>query len=117
MDRADHALAPLQPWHALFAPLPPEVIPRRQSVASPDVLATPEGPVVTGWEQLTVELSAGLAGLGHAMVVLDANGHPISASDTVLYRFEVPRTSPVADPVSPIENAIEFSQESVGGSN
>jgi hypothetical protein len=49
------------------------------------------------------------------MVVLDANGHPISASDTVLYRFEVPRTSPVADPLSPIENAIEFSQESVGG--
>jgi hypothetical protein len=115
MDHADRSLAPAQPWHVLFAPLPPDVIPRRQSVASPDVLATPEGAAIAGWEQLTVELSAGRAGLRHAMVVLDAHGQPISASDTVLYRVAGPGTSHLADPRASIENAIEFYQESVGG--
>lgn len=115
MDHADRSSASVQPWHALCALLPPEVIPRRQSVASPAVLATPEGAAIAGWEQLTVELSAGRAGLRHAMVVLDATGQPISASDTVLYRLEVPRTSHVGEPLSPIENALAFSQESVGG--
>jgi hypothetical protein len=115
MHHADRSPTPAQPWQALFAPLPPGVTPRRQSVASPEVLATPEGAAIAGWEQLTVELSAGPAGLRHAMVVLDANGQPISASDTVLYRLEVRRTSQVAEPRSPIENAIEFYQESVGG--
>jgi hypothetical protein len=56
------------------------VIPRRQPVAPPEVLATPEGAAIAGWEQLTVELSAGSAGLRVAIVVLDATGQPISAS-------------------------------------
>lgn len=60
-------------WHALFAPLPGDAIVKRQPV-----------PELKGWEQLTVDLSAGAAGLRHVMVVL-ANGTPISAGDWVLY--------------------------------
>ncbi len=110
MDRADRSPAPAQPWHALFAPLPADVIPRRQPVASPEVLATPAGAAIAGWEQLTVELSAGSAGLRIAMVVLDATGQPIGASDTVLYRSEV-AGGRGADPRS----VIEYYQESVSG--
>jgi len=60
-------------WHALFAPLPADAIVKRQPV-----------PELKDWEQLTVELSAGAAGLRHVMVVLE-NGTPISAGDWVLY--------------------------------
>ena len=60
-------------WHALFAPLPREAVVKRTPVA------------VEGWQQLTVELSAGAAGLRHVMVLLDASGTPISAGDWVLY--------------------------------
>lgn len=81
--------APSRPWHALLAPLPQEAIPRRQPVGSPEILARPEGAAIAGWEQLTVDLSAGAAGLRVAMVVLDATGQPISASDAVLYSVEV----------------------------
>ncbi len=59
-------------WHALFAPLPPDAVVKRQPVAQLD-----------GWEQLTLELSAGAAGLRHVMVVLQ-HGTPISAGDWVL---------------------------------
>jgi len=52
------------------------VIPRRQPVASPEILAKPEGAAITGWEQLTVDLSAGAARLRIVMVVLDATGQP-----------------------------------------
>jgi hypothetical protein len=72
-------------WHALLAPLPDDALPRRQPVGSPEVLATPEGAAIAGWEQLTVDLSAGAAGLRNVLVVLDGSGRPISANDTVLY--------------------------------
>jgi hypothetical protein len=81
--------APTRPWHALLAPLPPEAIPRRQPVGSPEILARPEGAAIAGWEQLTIDLSAGAAGLRVVMVVLDATGQPIAASDAVLYSVEV----------------------------
>ena len=93
------------PWHALLAPLPPEVIPRRQPVAPAEILAKPEGAAIAGWEQLTVDLSAGAAGLRVVMVTLDATGQPISASDTVLYRSEGRRGS----------GGVEYHHESVGG--
>ena len=41
-------------------------------------------PEMKGWEQLTVELSAGAHGLRHLMVVLEG-GKPISAGDWVMY--------------------------------
>ena len=86
------------------------MIPQRKPVAPPEILATPEGAAIAGWEQLTVELSAGSAGLRIAMVVLDASGQPISVSDTVLYRSEF-----AAGHGADRHPAIEYYQESVGG--
>ena len=63
-------------WHALFAPLPEDTVVKRKPVAG-----------MPGWECLTVELSAGSAGLRHVMVTLDA-GTPISAGDWVMFRRE-----------------------------
>jgi hypothetical protein len=96
----------LPPWHALFAPLPAAAVPRRQPVASPEVLATPAGAAIAGWEQLVLDLSAGGAGMRVVHVVLDGEGRPISASDMVFYRTGAP-----GDP----EARAEIRQESVGG--
>jgi hypothetical protein len=98
------------PWHALLAPLPVEMIPRRRLVGSPEILATPAGAAIAGWEQLTIELSAGAAGLRHVLVVLDGTGQPISASDAVLYRSEVTR-----DGDADADALIEYRHESIGG--
>jgi hypothetical protein len=106
---------PAKPWHALLAPLPDDVIVRRQPVGSPEVLATAEGAAIAGWEQLTVELSAGIAGLRHVLVVLDATGQPISASDHVLYWSEASKTDQNADTSSGTAIQAEFYQESIGG--
>jgi hypothetical protein len=115
MDRSQRPFAPAKPWHTLLAPLPDDAHVRRQPVGSPEVLATPEGAAVAGWEQLTVELSAGTAGLRHVLVVLDATGQPISASDHVLYWSEVSKTDKNADTSSGSAPHAEFYQESIGG--
>jgi hypothetical protein len=94
-------------WHALFAPLPAGAVPRRQPVGTPEVLATPTGAAIAGWEQIVLDLSAGPAGLRVVHVVLDGAGRVISASDMVLYR------SPETGPDDPA--AVEIRQESVGG--
>ena len=78
-------------------------------------LSRPEGAAIAGWEQLTIELSAGLAGLRHVLVVLDANGQPISASDHVLYWSEVSKTGQNADTSSGSALHVEFYQETIGG--
>jgi hypothetical protein len=93
-------------WHRLFAPLPEGVVPQRKPVAPPEVLAMPEGAAIAGWEQLSVDLSAGAAGLRVVLVVLDETGRPISASDMVMYCAEVTEGA---------ETATEFRHESVGG--
>jgi hypothetical protein len=69
----------------LLAPLPADAVVRRQPVGTPEVLAMPEGEAIAGWEQLSVELSAGADGLRHVLIVLDESGRPISAGDSVLY--------------------------------
>jgi hypothetical protein len=106
---------PVKPWHTLLASLPDDVIVRRQPVGSPEVLATAEAAAIAGWEQLTVELSAGIAGLRHVLVVLDATGQPISASDHVLYWSEVSKTDQNVDVSSVTAIQAEFYQESIGG--
>jgi hypothetical protein len=73
-------------WLTLLGPLPLDVAPRRQPVASPELLASPRGAAIAGWEQLVLHLSAGAAGLRTVLVVLDENGTLLSASDSVLYR-------------------------------
>ena len=50
MDRVRQIPIPAKPWHALLAPLPNDVIVRRQPVASPEVLSTPEAAAIAGWE-------------------------------------------------------------------
>ena len=68
-------------WHALFAPLPEDAVVSRKPVGSGN-------DVIAGWQSLTVELSAGAAGLRHVMVTLDETGAPISAGDWVMYATE-----------------------------
>lgn len=72
-------------WHVLLGPLPPDAVPQRKPVASAEVLAGPTGWAIAGWEQLSINLSAGSTGLRHMLVLLDADGTVISASDSVLY--------------------------------
>ena len=72
-------------WHALFAPLPDDAVVHREPVLSSDLAGMPESEAIAGWESVTVELSAGAAGMRHAMVTLDASGTPMSAGDWVLY--------------------------------
>ena len=62
---------------------------------------------IAGWEQLTVELSAGKDGLRHLMVVLDATGQPISAGDHVMTCRELPDTG--------AGSTTEYVHESIGG--
>ncbi len=80
---------PLAPWHALLAPLPDDAVVKRRPVAPPEITAKPEGAAIAGWEQLTVELSAAGRGMRHLLVVLDAQGTPISANDMVMYSAQL----------------------------
>jgi hypothetical protein len=75
-------------WHALLAPLPADAVPVERPVASPEVLASAEGAAVAGWRQLVVDLSAGCDGLRIVLVLLDADGVLLTASDAVVYRRE-----------------------------
>ena len=93
------------PWHALLAPVPPDAVPTRKPVGTPEVLASPEGAAIAGWEQVALELSAGRAGLRSVLVVLDATARPIAASDHVLF------WSPGDAPTGP----AQVRQESIGG--
>ena len=93
---------PLAPWHALLAPLPADAVVKRCPVAPPEITGKPGGAAIAGWEQLTVELSAAGRGMRHLLVVLDAQGTPISANDMVMYSAELGG-----------ENV--FFQENVGG--
>jgi len=76
-------------WHALLVPLPADAVVRRKPVSDQ----------LPGWESLSVELSAGAAGLRHVMVTLE-NGTPISAGDWVMFCSGTP---------------LEYLHESIGG--
>ena len=87
-------------WHTLFAPLPADAQVRRAPVLSDELAGKPESAAIAGWQSVSVELSAGAAGLRHAMVTLDASGTPVSAGDWVLYCSGKP---------------VEYVHENVGG--
>jgi hypothetical protein len=93
---------PLAPWHALLAPLPDDAVVKRRPVLPPEIAAKPESAAIAGWEQLTVELADACRGMRHLLVVLDAAGRAISASDMVMYRAE-------------LGGEVVFFQETVGG--
>ncbi len=115
MTASQHPQPATPPWHALLAPLPDDAILRRQPVAPPEILATPEGASIAGWEQVTIDLSAGPAGLRNVLVVLDATGRPISASDAVLYHSEPMQEAGANGSPSPPAPDIEWRHESLGG--
>ena len=92
-------------WHQLLAPLPADAVPQRGPVASPEVLAGPDGRAIAGWEQLTLNLSAGAIGLRTILVVLDAGGTPISANDGILSRLD-PSGRPAAEWDGPPRSSI-----------
>jgi hypothetical protein len=89
-------------WHALLAPLPADAVPVERPLASPEVLASADGAAIAGWRQLVVDLSAGCDGLRIVLVLLDAEGVLLSASDAVMYRREEGST-------------VHFRHETVGG--
>jgi hypothetical protein len=93
------------PWHALLAPVPEDAVPARKPVGTPEVLASPEGAAIAGWDQVTLQLTAGRAGLRSLLVVLDASARPIAASDHVVF------WSPGDQPSGP----GRIRQESIGG--
>ena len=97
-------------WHALLGPLPPDAVPIRQPVASPEVLASPTGWAVAGWEQLVLHLSAVAAGSRTILVVFDAGGVLLSAGDAVLYH-----TGQSGAPPPTEESPDLIRHESVGG--
>jgi hypothetical protein len=78
----------MEPWHALFAPLPAGAVPVLAPVGSPEVLASAAGAAIAGWTRLTLNLSDPCHGLRIVLVVRDADGVVLSASDAVVYRRE-----------------------------
>lgn len=95
----------------LLGPLPAEAVPRREPLAPPEVLAGPDGWAIAGWERLMLYLYAGPAGSRSCLVILDANGTLLSASDAVYYRMGLHGAPPPEDCEAP----ALIRQESVGG--
>jgi hypothetical protein len=108
------APTPLHPWHVLLAPLPDGVPIRHAPVLTPELQSLPSSAAVAGWTQLTIELSAGLAGLRIVLVLLDASGAPISASDAVVYRIG-PAPSGAIGADDAHAGATAYLHESLGG--
>jgi hypothetical protein len=94
------------PWHTLLAPLPPDAVPVRKPIGSPELLATAHAAAIAGWQNLSLELSAGTFGLRHLLIVLDETGRPIAASDHVFIHWENP---------SDLSGPWQMRQESIGG--
>jgi hypothetical protein len=87
----------MKSWHALFAPLPPDAVPRRTPVLPPELAQTEHAAAIAGWDSLVVDLSDPPNGGRVVDVVLDGADRPISASDHVLVRF--PHEAPAGMPV------------------
>ena len=94
------------PWHALLAPLSDGAMPTRGPVVPEALAATQEESPVAGWQQLSLFLSAGEAGLRNLLVVLDESGRPIAASDHVLHRQEERHDD---------QAVVSYRHESLGG--
>ena len=93
-------------WLALLAPLPDDAIAERKPVASPELIASGKADAIAGWDSITINLSAGDAGLRHLQLTVDAAGQLLSAGDHVLFH----RTEKRGDLVVTI-----YDQESIGG--
>jgi len=94
---------PNPPWHALFAPLPDDAVPRREPVLAPELAARPEGAALAGWEKISLDLAAPGGGMRIVLVMVDDAARPISASDHVMHRSPKPN------------GETEIRHESLGG--
>jgi hypothetical protein len=72
-------------WLALLAALPDDAIPERNPVASQELIASGKADAIVGWDSITINLSAGDAGLRHLQCTVDATGKLLSAGDHVLF--------------------------------
>jgi hypothetical protein len=103
--------SPFRPaWHSLLGPIPRDATPSRKPVAPPEVLQSPTGSAIAGWEQLVLHLSAGVAGSRTILVVLDGGGTLLSAGDAVLYRTGLHEPEP-----PPPDAPALIRQENIGG--
>lgn len=74
-------------WLDLLTPLPEDAVPQWQPVAPPEILATPEGAAVAGWQQVVIHLSAPCVGLRTLLAVVDASGALLAANDGTYERL------------------------------
>lgn len=93
-------------WLALLAALPDDAIPERKPVASPELIASGKADAIVGWDSITIDLSAGDAGLRHLQCTVDAAGRLLSAGDHVLFHRTEKRDGLVV---------TIYDQESIGG--
>jgi len=93
-------------WLALLAALPDEAVPERKPVASPELIASGKADAIAGWDSIVVDLSAGVAGLRHVQLTLDANGKLLSAGASVLFHRTENRDGRLI---------TIYDQESIGG--
>lgn len=93
-------------WLALLAALPDEAIPERRPVASPELIAGGKADAIAGWHSIIVNLSAGVAGLRHVQLTLDADGKLLSAGASVLFHRTEHRDGRIV---------TIYDQESIGG--
>lgn len=93
-------------WLALLAALPEEAVPERKPVAAPEMIAAGTADAITGWDSLTVHLSALEFGLRHLQVTVNAEGKLLSAGDHVLLESKERRGA---------LTVTIYDQESIGG--
>jgi hypothetical protein len=72
------------PWLALLSPLPADVVPHQQPVASAEQLANGTAGPIAGWQSISVHLGEP-EGSRHVLITLDASGKVLSAGDHVMF--------------------------------
>jgi hypothetical protein len=72
-------------WLSLLVPLPLDVKPVRQPVASAEQLAQGTAGPIAGWQSVSVNLSEPAYGLRHVLITLDEHGQLLSGSDHVMF--------------------------------
>jgi hypothetical protein len=81
----------LPAWLALLSPIPDHGVPECKPVASAEQIANGTDGPIAGWSSVTLNLSEPGLGLRHVMVMLDASGTILGASDHVMVGHDVMR--------------------------
>lgn len=96
-------MSELPAWMKLLAPLPPDAVPERTTVATAEQIATGTDGPIAGWESVSVNLSLVGVGLRHILITLDGAGRVIAAGDHVMVTHEQLRDG-IAFTISDHEN-------------